>query len=102
MINYLFAAFLAFTLYWVWRNLYYIRLNQRYRFKFFALRDQLRRAAIEERIDQNSKAFKFIDASLSRSACDMERFNMFTFMILGAINQDNVNLKQRVARVHME
>lgn len=98
MATILFGIIVAMLLYWRLRNLFYSRLSLKYRFKFFAHRDLLRRAAIDKHINPNSRSFKYLDETFSNAACHVDRLNIFTISLWMAIsnNKKNIELRGRI------
>jgi len=75
------CAMIALILYWRWRNLYYTRLTQESRYEIYRLRDELRRSAIEGKVDSQSEMFDFIEYVLCKTAFQIDRFNIYTHTI---------------------
>jgi hypothetical protein len=69
-------------LFWRLRNLYYNSLELEYEYKLFELRDKLRRAVIEEKLNANSLFFQYMDESLCRTITELSRLNLLTVLIL--------------------
>ena len=71
----------AFT-YWLSRNLYYDRLETEYSYKYYKLRDKLRRLAIEGKVDKNDWGFDYLDLSLSKTVNKIGSINLFVSVFL--------------------
>jgi hypothetical protein len=96
----LFPVLVVLVIYWHFRNIYYSRLSLKYKYRFFALRDELRRAAIAGDLDPESKAFRFLDESLCQSVANVDRFNVFTMILAQILNARREGYAERIRTIH--
>lgn len=80
--NILLVIAILLVFYWRVRSLYYYRLNLKYKYEFYRLRDKLRQYAIEGKIDSQNWMFSYLDTSISKTVANIERINFFTSILL--------------------
>jgi hypothetical protein len=65
------------TLLWI-RYLYQKNISLKYQYRFYALRDQLRKLAIDGKIDPDGTVFDFLDFSISNAIDDLPNLTLWS------------------------
>ena len=68
----------------VWRRFHHQLAEKKFKYRMFALRDRLRRMAIEEKIDCNHWYFRYMDRSFSHSIRDAYFLTLFRILWAGS------------------
>lgn len=81
-INVLIVVLVFLLGYWIIRNLYYGALTVEYKHKLYALRDKLRRYAIDKKIKGHDEFFDYMDSSICVTIRELDTINIVTALWL--------------------
>jgi hypothetical protein len=100
--DWLIITLLAFSLLAIVRKLHHYYATLKFKYAVYELRDMLRFAAIEGKINKKSFVFSYLDSTFSKAVKQSYFITLFHIITSGVIHEKDESLKEALSNLYKE